>query len=110
MKKHFYSHIIELSTIHATLDSLGLTVEEKEELIIIAESNIHHIVINTILSELSEDDKKTFLAHIAKDKHEESLQLIKNKIENVEEKIKTAGEALLKELHADIEEAKKAMK
>ena len=60
-KKNFYNHLIVIDTIHVGLDTLELTPEEKQELLDLAENNIHHKVIDTVLSELKSQIKKHFL-------------------------------------------------
>ncbi|MBP7967137.1 hypothetical protein KAZ66_02580 [Candidatus Woesebacteria bacterium] len=110
MKPHFYSHVIEIDSIHNSLDELGLETQEKHELIIIVESSIHHVVMDTVLSELSERDKKLFLGHVVSKEHEKIWDLISMKIENVESKIKHAVENFKQKLHEDIKETKKKSK
>ncbi len=107
MNKHFYSHLIEVDSIYIKLNLLDLTTEEQQELITIVESSIHHVVIDTILSELEEEDKKAFLSHVALENHTDIWNLLTKKIDNVEKKIQLAIDALKEELHKDIEEAKK---
>ncbi len=104
MKPHFYSHIIEISEIHRSLDTLDLHIHEKHELILIVESSVHHIVMDTILSELAEQDKKSFLAHVVSKEHEKVWDFINNKIENAENKIKKAVNEFKNKLHEDIKE------
>ncbi|MDA1316705.1 MAG: hypothetical protein O3B87_01620 [bacterium] len=106
MKRHFYHHLITIDSIHAALDDLDLSVEERKELIDIAESGIHHLIIDTILTELSEEDKKIFLNHMADEAHDELWNHIKRKIDKTEEKIKMAVNCLLADLHKDIAKAK----
>ena len=106
MKKHFYHHLITIDSIHAALDGLDLTVEERKELIDIAESGIHHLIVDTILTELSEEDKKIFLTHMADENHDALWKHIKGKIDKTEEKIQTAVDGLLADLHKDIAKAK----
>ena len=107
MKKHFYSHLIRLDSVHIALNDLELSVEEHDELIGIMDSSIHHIILDTILSELSTYDKKLFLTHLHSQKNDEIWELLHEKVKNIEVKIKNAVEDLKKELHADIYEAKK---
>lgn len=106
MKKHFYSHIIEIESIYSILDVMDLEDHEKKELIIIIDSTIHHTVIDTVLSELSEKDKKIFLSHMSKDRHEDLWTHLRNNIDKVEHKINHAVNNLMNELHLDVEEAK----
>lgn len=109
MKKdnHFYDDIIEIESLYIELDEIGLAPEEKEELSGLINSQIHHTVLDLILSHLSENDKKIFLSHHAMKKHDEVWSLLNRRIDNVEEKIKTTVEDLKKILHEDIREAKR---
>lgn len=107
MKKHFYSHIITVESLFVELDSLKMTKEEKEELTQLAHANLHHTIMDTILSELTEDDKKLFLRHLVFNDHNTIWRFLKKRIGTAEEKIKNAGEALLGELHKDIKTLKK---
>lgn len=110
MKKHFYSHLIEVETIHVALDELELETGEKKELVEIMESSIHHVVVDTVLDELSGEDKKKFLAHIAAENHDELWNLLNTKIKKPEQKIKKAVDELKTHLHKDIKKAKKLKK
>lgn len=105
--KHFYSHIIEIESIYTILDVMDLDHDEKHELIVIIESTVHHTIIDTVLSELSEKDKKTFLHHVSKKDHDKVWKHLKENVEQVEHKINRAVNILLQELHLDVEEAKK---
>lgn len=105
--KYFYSHLVETSLLSLELGDMDLSSEERVELISLAESQLHHIVVDTILSQLSEEDKKIFLQHLVADNHEKLWNHLNTKVKNIEEKIKQAAEDLKKELHTDIQEAKK---
>jgi len=107
MKKHFYTHLIEIDTIYTELETLPIQRHEKDELVEIVHSTIHHVVIDIVLSELPEEDKKTFLSHIHREDHDSIRKLLKEKTQGTEMKIKNAVEKLIKELHQDIEEIKK---
>jgi hypothetical protein len=104
--KHFYHHLITIDTIHIALDDLDLSPAEKQELIIIVDDNIYHVVIDVVLSELSGSDKKAFLALVLADDHSEIWELLSQKIENAEEKIKKAVNELIEKLHVDIKEVR----
>ena len=54
-----------MAAISALLD---ITPEERKHLIALAESNIHHAVLDTVLTELPEEDKKEFLKKTKPDK------------------------------------------
>lgn len=106
MKKHFYHHIVETSSISLALGDLEMTPEERVHLVSLAEANLHHMILDSVLSELSGEDKKKFLHLVAQNKHDEVWKLLKEKATDIEEKIRKAAAAVTKELHRDIEEAK----
>lgn len=85
---------------------MDLTSKERLHLISLINSNIHHEILDLILSELSPIDKKTFLNHLASEDHDKVWKLLNEKIKDVEGKIKKTAEDLKKELHKDIEEIK----
>lgn len=105
MKKHFYHHLIVIDTIHIGLDGLDLSPEEKKELVDLAENNIHHKVLDTVLSELEEHDKKTFLALVLDEDHPKIWKLLKEKMTDAEEKVVKAAQEFIDQLHEDIKEA-----
>ena len=107
MRKHFYSHIIETSLISLKLGDMDLSKKERLHLLDLAHSQLHHVVMDTILSELSEDDKKYFLAYVASDEHGKIWELLNKRVEDVEEKIKKAAEDLKRELHEDIRKVRR---
>ncbi|MBI4097101.1 MAG: hypothetical protein HY428_01670 [Candidatus Levybacteria bacterium] len=106
MKKHFYSHIVRMDTLHVELGSMDLSEEEREHLLSLADSNVHHAVMGTILSELSHEDKKIFLRLSAIDDHNAIWRHLNKKIHDIQGKIKKAASEILTDLHQDIEEAK----
>lgn len=106
MKRHFYSHIIETSHITLSLGDMELSREERLHLLSLIESQLHHVVVDAILSELSEEDKRAFLSHLASEDHDRIWNFLNTKVEHVEEKIKKAAEDLKKELHKDLKKAK----
>lgn len=106
MKKYFYSHLVEFNSLIIDLEKIPLSNEEKNHLISLAESNLHCVILDAILSELSEDDKKAFLEHLSSNDHDQIWSMLKIKTQNIEEKIKKTAEDIKKQLHKDIEEIK----
>jgi|SRR3989344_3912303 len=104
--KHFYTHIVDTSTLSLELGEMDLNPEERIHLISLIDSNIHQTILDLVLSELSEEDKKVFLMHVASSDHDKVWKLLKEKTKNIEEKIKKAADDLKKELHKDISETK----
>lgn len=107
MKKTFYSHLIETDSLIVALNELSLTEEEKVHLIGIIDSSLQHAILDAVLSELSDGDKKIFLEHMSNEDNEKIWKFLNNKIEHIEEKIKNTAEALKQELHKDIKETKR---
>ena len=105
-KVYFYSHIIDTSCLSLELADMDLTPKERSHLTSLIDSNIHQEILDLILSELSSHDKKTFLGHLASENHDKVWKLIREKVDNVEEKIKKTADDIKKELHKDIKEAK----
>ena len=104
--KHFYSHLIEVESIIVELDKMGLSDREKLHLASLVDSSLHHIILDAVLSELSEEDKQKFLVHFKNNDHDKIWQLLNEKVDKIEEKIKTCADDLKKELHKDLKEAK----
>lgn len=104
MIKHFYSYHVEIDSIIVEINSLDIKTSEKKHLIDLAESHIHHAVLNTVLSELSDEDKKTFLFHLNAKDHTRTWKFLNSVVENAEEKIVAAAAKIKKELLQDIKE------
>src|SRR3989338_1997170 len=97
--KNFYSHLIEIDSIILELDKMDLSKEQKQHLAEILDSSLHHTILDAVLSELNENDKKIFLRNVDEGDN--------GKVEHIEDKIKKAAEDLKLELHKDVREAKK---
>jgi len=104
--KYFYSHIIDTSTLSLELGEMDLSSIERLHLISLVNSNIHQEILDLILSELNPVDQKKFLDHLVSGNHDKIWELLNNKIENIEEKIKKTVEDLKIEFHKDIKEVK----
>lgn len=106
MKKHFYSHLVQIDSLVVTLNSMDLSDTEKEELLQIADSSIYHAVLDAVLSELSDKDKKLFLQHLLTDDHGKIWEFLHGKVSNIEDKIKKTADDLTEKLHEDIKDSK----
>jgi hypothetical protein len=107
MKKQFYSHLIQIETIAMRLQYMDLSEEERTHLLGLIDSSLHHAVLDAVLSELSEKDKKRFLEHMTGNDHDKLWRFLNDKVDNIEDKIKQTAESLTKRLHEDIDEARK---
>lgn len=105
--KQFYTHLIEIKSIIISLDQLDLTREQKLHLARLIDSSLHNKILDLVLSELGEGDKKQFLNHLRTRSHGKIWQLLNGKIDNIEDKIKNVIQSLKGEMEEDIKKAKK---
>lgn len=105
-KKYFYSHLVETSSLSLSLGDISMTPQERKHLILLIEANLHQAIVDLVLSELSEEDKKLFLLHLHTENHTKMWHLLEKRIENIEGKIRDVSEAIKKQLHSDITEVK----
>jgi hypothetical protein len=106
-KKTFYHHLISTNDIEIELNKLGLADHERIELLEIAENTIHYTIIDIVLSELKEEDKKSFLEHHAIGNSETTLRFLKERIDDLETRVKESAEILKKNFLNDIAELTK---
>lgn len=105
--KYFYSHLIEIDSIILELDKMGLSDEQKLHLAQLVDSSLHHTILDAVLSELSESDKRVFIKHLNEGESGKIWKFLNDKVDGVEIKIKKAAEDLKKQLHRDLRKAKK---
>lgn len=105
--KQFYSHLIETESIIVELDKLDLSNDQRIHLATLVDSSLHHVILDAVLSELSEEDRRVFLRHVHENDHDKIWQFLNEKIDNIEDKIKKAAEDLKGELHKDLKEVSK---
>lgn len=104
----FYQKLIVLEPILEELHGMDLSDEERGHLASLVDSSLHHAILDEILSNLNEKDKKMFLRRLHENPEDEELLVFLNeRIEGIEEKIKKVSEQLVKEMHEDVKEAKK---
>lgn len=103
---YFYAKFVVIESLLKELNNLDLSESERHHLASLADSSLHHAILDEILSELSPIDKKAFI-HRLKENPEDPkiMDFLNEKIEGVEGRIAKVSEDLVKELHKDIEEA-----
>lgn len=106
MTKYFYSHLISFQSLEEDLNTLNLTKQEKQDLLDIAHTHTHQHIIESILSNLTEADKKKFLELLAYGEDEKIWKHLNEKVDNIEDKIKDASQSIKKELSEDIKKIK----
>ena len=102
----FYSHIVKIDSIIESLDQMDLSKDEKLQLALLIDSSLHHTILDAILSQLSDSDKRGFMQNLSEGDHEKIWKFLNEKIDGVEDKIKKAAEDLKEELHEDINKSK----
>lgn len=103
---YFYSNLITIESVLEELNSLDLTGEQRTHLADLLDSSLHHTILDAILSELSDQDKRVFLLHLNKNDHDMIWKFLNEKVLGVESKIQKAAEDLKEELHKDLKKAK----
>lgn len=104
--KQFYTQLIEVESLIIELDKLDLTEEQKSHLTYLIDSSLHHTLLDTILSLLSDADKRVFLKHLEENNHDKIWEFLNSRVDNIEDKIKLTAEELKKQLHADLKKVK----
>ena len=107
LNNYFYSHLVDLYSLFGELDLLSLTKAERKELESLAHSHVHQAILDTILSHLTDDDKKKFLELVVLGDSDKIWSHLHERVEKIEEKIKDASEQIKKELKEDIAKVKK---
>ena len=104
--KFFYTHLVNIESLIVELDELNLTKAQKVEIASLVDSSLHHSILDAVLSELTPSEKYLFLRHLTNNDSPSIWKLL-NKLENIEDKIKSVSVELKKELSKEIKEAKK---
>ena len=105
---YFYAKYVVIESLLSELQDLGLSEKERHHLANLADSSLHHTILDEILSQLSSEDKKAFLHKLKTDPEDEKImEFLNEKIEGVEERIKKVADDLVLEMQKDIREAKK---
>ena len=104
-KPFFYSHLIEIESITAELDKMDLSNEEKMHLAHLVDSSLHHTILDAVLAELSDQDKRKFVGYLNENNHDKLWKFLNEKVDKVEDKIKKIVDDLKKELHKDLRDS-----
>ncbi len=104
--KHFYSHLVTLEHIKVELSGLDLTQEQQEELLQIAQKQIHNVMMDQALSNIKGEDKKVFLQHIANQDHEKAWEVLRKHMQDAEKHFLHAAHEIYEQLREDIHNLK----
>lgn len=101
----FYSHLIDIDSIIYELDKMELSVLEKKQLLTLIDKSLHNKILDVVLSELSQSDKRAFVTKVTFEENEKIWKFLNQKLDKIEDKIKKAAQDLKEELHQDINRA-----
>ena len=104
---HFYHSIVSMESLRVRLDLFEFSTAEKEKLMEVAERTLHHSILDLVLSELNERDRKLFLSHHASENHDEIWSLLTGNVKSIEKKIKITAESVSQKLHNDLKKVRK---
>src|SRR5690349_7635721 len=102
MSKTFYGHLIEIESVIVELDKLDLSKEQKHHLASLVDSSLHHTILDAILSQLKEEDKRVFMQALTENNQQKIWKFLNEKIDHIEDKIKNTADDLKDELLKDI--------
>lgn len=109
--KYFYSHLVAIETLTEKLDELDMTDIQRKHLAELIDSTIHQEVLDIIFARLTDTDKLLFVEQLKKDPTDpEIIKLLNEKAVDIEDEIKKAVAKIKKELHEDVEVAKRGGK
>ncbi|MBI2086419.1 hypothetical protein HYT74_03695 [Candidatus Daviesbacteria bacterium] len=108
--KYFFSHLIEIESVILELEKLGLSRDQKVHLAFLIDSQLHHTILDAILSQLNDAEKRIFAKHLTEGNHDKIWKFLNDKIDGVEDRIKETANQLKEELHKDLQRARKETK
>lgn len=104
MKQVFYYHLLNFPEVEERLDKHGLAEKEREEILLIIKETIHYRVVAEVMTHLPQKHHEWFLTEYTNLPHQEGLlEKLKDKIEDIEEKIKAVASQVKQEILAELE-------
>lgn len=89
MTSVFYDHLINIHELHLEFDRLNIPVKDRNELMEMADSTVHHEVFDLVMVEIPSEHKTYFLELFSTDPgHPELFTFVSGKIPDFETKVK----------------------
>ena len=110
MLKIFYDHLVIREDVITALDAFSLDPREKEELVRLVDSHLHHHILNVILNHLPKDKHPEFMNLFIKTPHDRKLlDYLKTHISiDIESQITTHAVKVKKEILEDIRKSRRS--
>lgn len=106
MKQIFYDHLVLREDIEVELDHYKIDINDREEILRLADETLHHEVLNVILTRLPKEKHQKFLTHFHKNPSDPKLLVeLKKDIADIEEEIKKIAAKIKKEILQEIKRA-----
>lgn len=106
MSSVFYDHLVNIHELHIEFDRLEIPAEERNELMRLADSTVHHEVFDLVMIELPNEHKEIFLERLSNDPSDINiLNFLEERVPGIKDRIKERAERVTKDL---LQELKKA--
>lgn len=102
MTTFFYDHLIEPERIEAHLSRIDAQPHERDHVVAVVRSTIHHDIMDAVLGRLPDDYKDSLLDHVALDKHDEALALLAQHIHDLEVLVRHIADVHIAQLEEDV--------
>ncbi|KKU55891.1 hypothetical protein A3H89_02435 [Candidatus Amesbacteria bacterium RIFCSPLOWO2_02_FULL_48_11] len=109
MSKIFYDHLVIREDITAVLDSYDLDPVEREELVGLIDSHLHHHILNIILNHLPKSHHADFISRVIAAPHDtQILEFVRSKVSvDIEEEIKSHAAKIKTDLLSEIHKSRR---
>lgn len=94
--------MISLEHVRLELSGLNLTQKQQNELLEIAQKQIHHVMMDQALTHIKGDDKKRFLQYVANEEHDKAWEVLRTHAKDVEKYLLHAAHEIYEQLREDI--------
>ena len=99
----FYDHIILIHEIHSEVEMLDVSEKDKKEMVQLIEETVHQRILHSILDHLHKDHHEEFLTRFqAAPQDGALLDFLREKVADIEERIKEAAEEIKYELLKEV--------
>jgi hypothetical protein len=91
--KVFYDHLVNIHELHVEFDRLDLPVKERNEMVGLADSAVHHEVFDLLMVEIPQEHRTIFLESFSNDPGDDTiLVFLKRRVPDIEDKIRARAE------------------